>query len=253
MTTDGNAQVLARLTTGDVRGEIVDGMCVFRGIPYARPPVGEFRLAAPAPACRWDGVRDALEFGPPPPQSALLGTPGGHPESDGDWLTVNIWSPDIAATGMPVMVWIHGGGYSYGWSGDPLFDGAVLAADGVVVLTFNYRLHAEGFGAFPGAPVNRGLLDQIAALQWVQENIAAFGGDPDAVTLFGESAGAGSIASLLAMPAADGLFHCYDMLSWFQEGATAFAAAAAKSAASATTTKATTTSASTTVLRWASD
>jgi len=207
VTTDGNAQVLTRLTTGDVRGEIVDGMCVFRGIPYARPPVGELRLAKPVPACPWDGVRDALEFGPPPPQSALMGTPGDPPGSDGNWLTLNIWSPDIATTGMPVMVWIHGGGYSYGWSGDPLFDGAALAADGVVVVTFNYRLHAEGFASFPGAPANRGLLDQIAALRWVQENIAAFGGDHDAVTVFGESAGAGSIASLLAMPAAEGLFH----------------------------------------------
>jgi para-nitrobenzyl esterase len=210
VTTDGNTHVQVRITTGEVRGTTVDGMCVFRGIPYARPPVGELRLAAPVPACHWDGVRDALEFGPPPPQSTLIGVPVGHPESgdaEDDWLTLNIWTPDTTASGLPVMVWIHGGGYSYGWSGDPLFDGAALASDGVVVMTFNYRVHAEGFASIPGAPPNRGLLDQVAALRWVQENIAAFGGDPDAVTVIGESAGAGSIAALLAMPAATGLFH----------------------------------------------
>ena len=128
-------------------------------------------------------------------------------DTDGDWLTVNVWSPDLGAARLPVMVWIHGGGYMYGWSGDPVFDGRVLARDGVIVVTFNYRVSAEGFGHFQGAPANRGLLDQVAALRWVQDNIAAFGGDPDRVTVFGESAGAGSIAALMVMPSAAGLFH----------------------------------------------
>ncbi len=134
----------------------------------------------------------------------------GAPEArdgDDDWLTVNVWSPDLGSARLPVMVWIHGGGYVYGWSGDPLFDGATLARDGVVVVTFNYRLSAEGFGHFLGAPANRGLLDQVALLRWVQNNIAGFGGDPGRVNVFGESAGAGCIAALMAMPRASGLFH----------------------------------------------
>ncbi|RSN11569.1 carboxylesterase [Nonomuraea sp. WAC 01424] len=205
MSAIGSAGPEARVTTGRLRGRTEDGVTVFRGVPYARPPVGGLRLAAPAPPEPWDGVREAATFGPPPPQSRLLGASGGA-AADGDWLTLNVWSPDLGAAGLPVLVWIHGGGYMYGWSGDPVFDGRVLARDGVVVVTFNYRLSAEGFGHFAGAPANRGLLDQVAALRWVRENIAAFGGDPDRVTVFGESAGAGSIAALLAMPRAAGLF-----------------------------------------------
>jgi para-nitrobenzyl esterase len=195
-----------RLTSGSVRGRTEDGLAVFRGMPFARPPVGELRLAAPMSVEPWEGVRDAVAFGPPPPQSRVMGAPAAG-DADGDWLTVNVWSPDLGAARLPVMVWIQGGGYVYGWSGDPLFDGAALARDGVVVVTFNYRLSAEGFGHFPGAPANRGLLDQVAALRWVQDNIAAFGGDPGRVTVFGESAGAGSIVALMAMPSAAGLFH----------------------------------------------
>jgi para-nitrobenzyl esterase len=188
-----------------VRGRTEDGLAVFRGMPFARPPVGALRLAAPLPVEPWAGVREAVAFGPPPPQSGVMGAPAVR-DTDGDWLTVNVWSPDPGAARLPVMVWIHGGGYAFGWSGDPLFDGAVLARDGVVVVTFNYRLCAEGFGRFPGGPANRGLLDQVAALRWVQDNIAAFGGDPARVTVFGESAGAGSIAALMVMPSATGLF-----------------------------------------------
>ena len=202
----GSPAPLVRLVAGRVGGRTEGGLAVFRGMPFARPPVGELRLAAPRPVEPWAGVREAVAFGPAPPQSRALGAPA-TPDADGDWLTVNVWSPDIGAARLPVMVWIHGGGYVYGWSGDPLFDGAVLARDGVVVVTFNYRLSAEGFGHFHGAPANRGLLDQVAALRWVQDNIAAFGGDPDRVTVFGESAGAGCIAALLAMPSATGLFH----------------------------------------------
>lgn len=206
MTADRSAEPLVRLTAGSVRGQTVDGLAVFRGMPFARPPVGTLRLAAPVPVEPWDGVREAVAFGPPPPQSRLMGAPAAR-DTDGDWLTVNVWSPDLTAARLPVMVWIHGGGYVYGWSGDPLFDGSVLARDGVVVVTFNYRLSAEGFGHFPGAPANRGLRDQVAALRWIQDNIAAFGGDPGRVTVFGESAGAGCIAALMAMPSATGLFH----------------------------------------------
>jgi para-nitrobenzyl esterase len=199
------ARPFVRLTSGRVRGRTEDGLAVFRGMPFARPPVGALRLAAPVPVDPWEGAREAVAFGPPPPQSLMLGAPAAR-DADGDWLTVNVWSSDPGAARLPVMVWIHGGGYVYGWSGDPLFDGATLARDGVVVVTFNYRLGAEGFGHFPGAPANRGLLDQIAALRWVQDNIAAFGGDPGRVTVFGESAGAGSIAALMVMPSAAGLF-----------------------------------------------
>jgi para-nitrobenzyl esterase len=206
MNPDASAGPVVRLTSGSVRGRTEDGLAVFRGMPFARPPVGGLRLAAPTPVEPWEGVREAAAFGPPPPQSRAMGAPATE-DTDDDWLTVNVWSPALGATGLPVMVWIHGGGYVYGWSGDPLFDGATLARDGVVVVTFNYRLAAEGFGHFVGAPANRGLLDQVAALRWVQDNIAGFGGDTGRVTVFGESAGAGSIAALMAMPSATGLFH----------------------------------------------
>ncbi|UBU08662.1 carboxylesterase/lipase family protein [Nonomuraea gerenzanensis] len=205
MSTSGSAGPEVRVSTGRLRGRMEDGVAVFRGIPFGRPPVGDLRLAAPVPAEPWDGVREAVAFGAPPPQSRLLGTSGAD-GGDGDWLTVNVWSADLGAARLPVMVWIQGGGYMYGRSGDPLFDGRVLARDGVVLVTFNYRVSAEGFGHFHGAPANRGFLDQVAALRWVHDNIAAFGGDPGRVTVFGESAGAGSIAALMAMPAAAGLF-----------------------------------------------
>ena len=194
-----------RTTMGEVRGRVEDGLAVFRGIPYACPPVGPLRLAAPAPAQQWEGVREAAAFGPPPPQSALMGAQPGR-DGDDDWLTVNVWSPDIGSASLPVLVWVQGGGYVYGWSGDPTFDGALLARGGVVVVTFNYRLGAEGFALVAGAPPNRGLLDQVAALRWVRDNIAGFGGDAGRVTVVGESAGAGCVAALLAMPSARGLF-----------------------------------------------
>lgn len=205
MSAIGSADPEVQVSTGKLRGRTEDGVAVFRGVPFARPPVGALRLAVPVPAEPWDGVREAGAFGPPPPQSRLLGASAAD-DADGDWLTVNVWSPDLGAARLPVMVWIHGGGYMYGWSGDPVFDGRTLARHGVVVVTVNYRVSAEGFGHFHGAPANRGLLDQVAALRWVRENIAAFGGDPDLVTAFGESAGAGSVAALMTMPAAAGLF-----------------------------------------------
>jgi para-nitrobenzyl esterase len=193
-------------TAGAVRGSREDGIAVFRGIPFARPPVGELRFAAPARPEAWIGTRDAFDFGPPAPQSRT-GRIAPATVADGDeWLTVNVWSPGLGAAKLPVMVWIYGGAYVAGYSGDPAYDGARLARLGVVVVSFNYRVGMEGFAQLEGAPANRGLLDQVAALRWVRDNIAPFGGDPDNVTVFGQSAGAGSIAALLGMDAAAGLF-----------------------------------------------
>ena len=200
---------VVRTAAGQVRGRAENGVAVFRGIPFAQPPVGDLRFAAPEPARPWDGVREAALFGPPPPQSAFLLTPpapvapGADPD---DWLTVNVFSPDPGGAGLPVMVWIYGGAYRFGASSLVGYDGTVLARQNVVVVTFNHRVGVEGYAYLPGVPANRALLDQVAALHWVQENIAAFGGDPGRVTVFGESAGAGAIASLLVMPAAVGLF-----------------------------------------------
>ncbi|MBL1081858.1 carboxylesterase family protein [Streptomyces actinomycinicus] len=199
---------VVRTASGAVRGLREQGLSVFRGIPFAGPPVGEARFRAPRPVRPWDGVREAYAFGPPPPQD--LGVQGGTvtgPAGD-DWLTVNVWTPEAdPSAGRPVMVWIYGGSYKMGHAGQPSYDAQAIARDGdVVVVTLNYRVGVEGFLRLDGVPANRGLLDQVAALEWVQENIAAFGGDPGRVTVFGESAGAGSVASLLAMPRARGLF-----------------------------------------------
>jgi para-nitrobenzyl esterase len=194
-----------RTAAGVLRGGREAGLAVFRGIPFAEPPVGALRFAAPQPVRSWDGVRPAVAYGPPAPQSGLL---GGSRDTAGDgWLTINVWTPDPdPAAGLPVMVWIPGGGYVTGNSSLPEYDAGHLAGSGAVVVTLNYRLGIEGFAQIDGAPANRGLLDQVAALQWVRDNIRVFGGDPDRVTVFGESAGGGSVAALLAMPRAAGLF-----------------------------------------------
>ena len=194
------------LSTGRVRGCHEHGVFVFRGIPFAQPPVGALRFQPPRAPAPWDGVRDARAFGPPAPQPAR---PGGQPpatDSSSDWLTVNVWTPDTATSGLPVMVWIHGGAYLFGSSAEAIYDGQKFAMSGVVLVTCNYRLGVEGFAEIPGAPANRGLLDLVAALRWVRENVTAFGGDPGNVTVFGESAGAGAVAALLAMDDARGLF-----------------------------------------------
>jgi para-nitrobenzyl esterase len=199
----------ASTPAGRVRGHREAGVAVFRGIPYAQPPVGALRLAAPRPVPGWSGVREALAFGPPPPQGGHFGMDALSPGSaDDDWLTVNVWSPEPdPGAGLPVMVWIQGGGYEIGMSGLPEYDGGRLAREGrVVVVTLNYRVGAEGFALLEGTPANRGLLDQVAALEWVRDSISAFGGDPTRVTVFGQSAGGGSVAALLAMPRAAGLF-----------------------------------------------
>jgi para-nitrobenzyl esterase len=192
---------------GVLRGCWEAGVAVFRGVSYAEPPVGALRFAAPRQVRGWAGVRAAVSFGAPPPQAGRFGMGEVSQEAADDWLSVNVWSPDPGPTaGLPVLVWIPGGGYVIGASSLPEFDGARLTSGGVVVVTLNYRLGLEGFGQIDGAPANRGLLDQVAALQWVRDNIRAFGGDPDRVTVFGQSAGGGSVAALLAMPRADGLF-----------------------------------------------
>lgn len=196
-----NREPEIRTAAGVLRGRREGPVAVFRGIPYAQPPVGPRRFAAPVPARSWDGVRAADEFGPPVPQQGR----GGLSRSS-DWLTLNVWSPDLGAAGLPVMVWVCGGGYVQCRSDNPHHDGATLAAAGAVVVSMNYRVGVEGFAHITGAPDNRGILDQAAALRWVQDTITAFGGDAGNVTVLGQSAGAGSIASLLAMPSAAGLF-----------------------------------------------
>ncbi|MFC8224846.1 carboxylesterase/lipase family protein [Streptomyces sp. NPDC057287] len=188
------------------------GVVVLRGIPYAAAPFGAGRFRAPRPAASWDGVRDCDEFGPVAPQAAELpGSPVWSP-ADEDILSLNIWTPGGSGDALPVLVWIHGGAFVFGSSAQPDFDGTALAGRGLVVVTLNYRLGFEGFGHVPSTggaepcPDNRGLLDQIAALRWVRDEIAAFGGDPGRVTVAGQSSGATSVACLMAMEAARGLF-----------------------------------------------
>jgi para-nitrobenzyl esterase len=207
------AQPQARIAQGALSGASDGAISTFKGIPFAAPPVGPLRWRAPQAASGWQGVRDASAFGPVCPQ---INVPGRVqlPQSE-DCLTLNVWTPNGApGAKLPVMVWIYGGSFVFGGSAYPIYDGVELAERGVVVVTLNYRLGWLGFfdhpalaAANPGEPVgNFGLLDQIAALNWVQKNIAAFGGDPSNVTIFGESAGGMSVNDLTASPLARGLF-----------------------------------------------
>jgi para-nitrobenzyl esterase len=204
-------QPVVTTRSGNLRGAATEGgVSAFKGIPYAGAPTGANRFCPPQPVMSWTGVRDALEYGPTAPK-APYAAPFDQliPEVDipgEDFLNLNVWTPDPAGR-LPVMVWLHGGAFANGSGSVPGYDGTRFARDGVVLVTVNYRLGADGFGRFDGTPANLGLLDQIAALHWVRDNIAAFGGDPDQVTLFGESAGAMSIGALLAVPNAAGLFH----------------------------------------------
>ena len=210
-------QPIVKTKSGAVQGRNVQEVAAFKGIPYAAPPVGHQRFASPVPAQPWDDVREASAFSPTPPQVDLSSQrfPGldlspivGESWRKGDdYLTLNIWTPDPGARGLPVMVFIYGGAFVSGGSSTPLYDGTRFARDGVVLVSFNYRLGVEGFLPLSGGETNVGLRDQIAALTWVQDNIAAFGGDPNNVTIFGESAGALSVDTLLAVPSANGLYH----------------------------------------------
>ncbi|MFD3508702.1 carboxylesterase/lipase family protein [Nocardia sp. NPDC058666] len=206
----GADRPVVRVSGGTVRGRTVDGVSAFLGVPYAAPPVGAARFRAPEPAVGWDGIRDADTVG----ATCLQGpyTPGidqilgNNLVSGSESLNVNVWTPDLGAAGLPVMVWIHGGAFAHGSNAVPAYDGSAFARDGVVLVSINYRLGAAGFAVLEGAPDNRGLLDQLFALAWVRDNVRAFGGDPDRVTIFGQSAGAMSVASLMGSPAAQGLF-----------------------------------------------
>ena len=210
-----NAQI--KTATGTVKGAAsADGRVrIFKGIPYAAPPVGDLRWKEPQPAAAWEGVRDATEFGRQCMQGPIFGDitfPQGPSE---DCLSLNIWTPSGTPDRLPVMVWIHGGGFQAGAGPEPRHGGEAFVRKGVVLVTLNYRLGVFGFLSHPDltresshkASGNYGMLDQVAALRWVKDNIAAFGGDPGNVTIFGESAGSFAVSALMASPVARGLFH----------------------------------------------
>jgi para-nitrobenzyl esterase len=186
-----------------------EGVVAFLGLPFAEPPVGDLRFKPPVAVDAWDSPVDASEFGPACAQPVESGQTLYQDQSE-DCLTLNVWTPSADDRKRPVMVWVHGGGWIYEGTEDPLYSGAHLAARGdVVVVSMEYRLGVFGFSHFEDIPGsgNAGLLDQKLAFEWVRDHIAAFGGDPDDVTLFGESAGGMSATALMAMPSAKGLFH----------------------------------------------
>ena len=201
------------VTGGQIQGSATAAnpdVMAFMGIPFAAPPVGDLRWQPPAPVTAWSGVRDATQSG------AICMQDGGQDVAqDEDCLFLNVWAPRETAEPLPVLFWIHGGGYTGGSGSTALYDGTPLAGDGAVVVTINYRLNVFGFLAHPalsdesphGASGNYGLLDMVAALEWVRDNIATFGGDPDRVMIFGESAGGGAVMSVMLMPQAEGLYH----------------------------------------------
>jgi para-nitrobenzyl esterase len=208
--TGGEAGLTVTVAQGALRGRIDGGVVAFLGVPYAAAPFGVHRMRPPQPCPSWVGVRAATSYGPTcpkaayPPQYAPL-----FPEVEipgAECLNLNVWTPDPAAAGLPVLVWVHGGAFTNGSGSVAEYRGSGFARDGVVCVTINYRLAAEGFLYFGDGRDNLGLLDQIAALEWVQENIHAFGGDPRRVTVAGESAGAMSVITLLSLPRSAGLF-----------------------------------------------
>ncbi|MFI6296535.1 carboxylesterase/lipase family protein [Nonomuraea sp. NPDC050790] len=201
--------VTVRTTAGTVRGRTEERVLAFLGVPYAAPPFGEHRFRAPVPPPAWHGVRPALAHGPAAPQAAGedigLYAPDVF-ETGEDCLNLDVRTPSIGRAGLPVIVWFHGGAFSIGGNGAAWHQGHRFARDGVVCVAVNYRLGFEGFLALEDAPLNRGVLDWLAALEWVRDNIAAFGGDPDQVTIAGQSAGGAAVATLMTMPRAEGLF-----------------------------------------------
>ena len=204
---------IVETTEGRLQGDLRDGHEAFLNIPFAAPPVGSLRFQPPAPAVAWSGVRAATDFGPscPQPDSALPGMAPG-PQEEGACLNLNVYTPRADHQKRPVLVWIHGGACTTGSNRQLMYDGGPLTRRGdVVVVNLNYRLGALGWlnpgAAATGFGANVGLQDQVAGLRWVQANIAAFGGDPGNVTIFGESAGGMSVTTLMATPSARGLFH----------------------------------------------
>src|SRR5262245_14906894 len=203
---------IVTVESGQLRGVVKDTVASFRGIPYAAPPVGNLRWRAPQAPVKWPAVRDAENFG----NDCVQHRPYDMPQSE-DCLFLNVWAPASAlgtSTRLPVMFWIYGGGLSYGSAAWPWYDGAAFARQGVVLVSVNYRLALFGFFAHPAISAedknavlgNYGFMDQIEALRWVQRNIAAFGGNPADVTIFGESAGGRSVNALLVSPLSKGLF-----------------------------------------------
>jgi para-nitrobenzyl esterase len=199
-----------KVNEGLLQGMYEDGLTVYKGVPFATPPVGELRWCAPKPPQKWDGVKQATKFAPAPMQGG--NSPSGKSE---DCLYLNVWSPAQSANDrLPVLVWIYGGGFSFGSTSDPVYSGEKLAKKGVIFVSIAYRVGQLGFLAHPELTAespnrvsgNYGILDQIEGLKWIQQNIAAFGGDPDKVTIFGESAGGISVSMLCASPLAKGLF-----------------------------------------------
>lgn len=206
------SEPIVTLEAGQVRGVAEGGVSRFLGIPYAAAPVGELRFREPQPHAGWTGVRDGTVKGPSAPYlmapfDALDLTPlvGSGWDRGDDYLNLNVWTPAGAANA-PVMVFIHGGAWTGGAAMAPCQDGTAFARDGVILISITYRLGVDGFMPIEGVPTNLGMRDMIAALEWIQRNVAAFGGDPANVTVFGESAGAMSVADLLASPKAKGLF-----------------------------------------------
>jgi para-nitrobenzyl esterase len=203
----------AETSTGKVRGTASGGVVRYLGVPYAAAPVGDLRFAKPEPHAPWLGIWDATVRGPSAPYAVkpfpgLDATPligEGWVQGD-EYLNANIWRPDSDASGLPVMVFIHGGGFIVGSNSASIHDGSGFARSGVVCIAINYRMGIDGFLPIPGVPTNLGLRDMIAALIWARANAAAFGGDPNNVTVFGESAGAMAIADLITSPLAKGLF-----------------------------------------------
>lgn len=216
-TTPKTLSPIVKTAAGLVQGTTEGDISIFKGIPYAAPPVGEFRWRPPQAVKLWTEIRDASQYGLNCAQAGWGAAPGTISEgSSEDGLYLNIWKPAGAKSGakLPVMVWIHGGAFVFGSGSQPDFSGIQFAKQGVILITFNYRLGRLGFFAFPALSKehpeepkgNYAYMDQIAALQWVKENISSFGGNPKNVTIFGESAGGVSVHSLLTIPAAKGLF-----------------------------------------------